>query len=307
VDVVLCDPYDWPELEDASFDAVVCGQTLEHVEYPWRLLTSISAKLKPGGLAMVVAPSRGPEHRYPRDCYRFLPDGLRALAKLAGLAPVEVGHLAGEGAFTDGSGQWGDCYGIFSKPNRRDLPPLEAASSGGPSESASAGEDRPDGYFEFERRDEGLPAGPSPRHRGARTRPHPQCSARWNGCGLDLEPMTGREGWAFAIRREAAVQVGAIPPGIVTYFGDDYVFAGVREHGKGVARIRSLGVYHHMNAMIRALGIATDCSSDLRAWHGFLAERMRTSPRPRVWADAIARCYGMSASAGHREAAVERG
>lgn len=60
VDLVLADPYDWPEIENMSFDAVVCGQTLEHVEYPWRLMVSIAARLTPGGLAMVVAPSRGP-------------------------------------------------------------------------------------------------------------------------------------------------------------------------------------------------------------------------------------------------------
>lgn len=153
VDVVLSDPYDWPELEDASFDAVVCGQTLEHVEYPWRLMTSIAATLKPGGLAMVVAPSRGPEHRYPRDCYRFLPDGLRALAGWAGLAAVEVGHLAGEGDFVDGSSQWGDCYGIFSKPKQSRESIGVSAESRELAGSATAMGRRPDGYFEFDRRE----------------------------------------------------------------------------------------------------------------------------------------------------------
>ncbi|HPC84218.1 MAG TPA: methyltransferase domain-containing protein [Thermoanaerobaculaceae bacterium] len=153
VDVVLSDPYDWPELEDASFDAVICGQTLEHAEYPWRLMASIASKLKPGGLAMIVAPSRGPEHRYPRDCYRFLPDGLRALGRWAGLAAVEVGHLAGGGAFADGSSQWGDCYGVFSRPKQSCKPCWVGAESRERAGSATAMGRRPDGYFEFDRRE----------------------------------------------------------------------------------------------------------------------------------------------------------
>lgn len=35
-------------------------------------------------------PSSGPEHRYPVDCWRFYPDGMRAFAKIARLHCIEV-------------------------------------------------------------------------------------------------------------------------------------------------------------------------------------------------------------------------
>jgi hypothetical protein len=46
--------------------------------------------VRPGGLIFLLAPSRGPEHRYPVDCWRFYPDGFRALAKWAGVHLLEV-------------------------------------------------------------------------------------------------------------------------------------------------------------------------------------------------------------------------
>ena len=46
--------------------------------------------LRPGGHIFLIAPSRGPEHRYPQDCWRFYPDGYRALARFAQIELVEV-------------------------------------------------------------------------------------------------------------------------------------------------------------------------------------------------------------------------
>ncbi|MDD4478561.1 MAG: class I SAM-dependent methyltransferase [Mesotoga sp.] len=87
VDIVAPDPYDWP-IEDNSFDVVISGQCLEHVEYPWRTVEEIARVLKPGGMCCIIAPSNGPEHRYPIDCYRYMPDGMKAMAKDAGLKVV---------------------------------------------------------------------------------------------------------------------------------------------------------------------------------------------------------------------------
>lgn len=126
VDLVPRDPYDWTELEDDSFDVIVSGQTLEHVEFPWLTMVQIARKLKPGGLACLIAPSRGREHRYPVDCYRYLPDGMRALAKWCGLAVMETGLVDKAQRFKDGSEKWGDCHCTLTKESSLD----DAAANG---------------------------------------------------------------------------------------------------------------------------------------------------------------------------------
>lgn len=45
----------------------------------------ISRVLKDEGMACIIAPSGGVEHRYPLNCWRFYPDGFKALAKYSGL------------------------------------------------------------------------------------------------------------------------------------------------------------------------------------------------------------------------------
>lgn len=65
VDLVPADPYYWREIEAGTFDVVISGQMLEHVEYPKYILREISRVLKPGGLACVIAPTEGPEHEPP--------------------------------------------------------------------------------------------------------------------------------------------------------------------------------------------------------------------------------------------------
>lgn len=84
VDLVVKDKYAWPCLSD-HFDAVVSGQCLEHVEFPWETMREIARVLKPGGLAHIIVPHRWPIHNYPVDCWRFNPDGMDALGKWAGL------------------------------------------------------------------------------------------------------------------------------------------------------------------------------------------------------------------------------
>lgn len=85
VDYVPADPYCWPELHDESFDAIISGQAFEHIEYPWLIIEEMNRVLRKNGLICIVAPSRGPEHKYPLDCWRYYPDGFRALAKWAHL------------------------------------------------------------------------------------------------------------------------------------------------------------------------------------------------------------------------------
>jgi len=90
VDVVLTNPYDWQEIAPESADVIVAGQTFEHTEFFWETMRQITRTLKTNGLCCILVPSSGPEHRFPVDCWRMYPDGLRALARYAGLEVIEA-------------------------------------------------------------------------------------------------------------------------------------------------------------------------------------------------------------------------
>lgn len=78
VDVVQDDPYRLP-FEDASMDACLASSVFEHAEFFWLLFEEALRVLRPHGLFYVNAPSNGPIHRHPVDCWRFYPDSGRAL------------------------------------------------------------------------------------------------------------------------------------------------------------------------------------------------------------------------------------
>ncbi len=64
---------------DASFEAVVAQQVLEHVYDPAAAAREMQRVLRPGGVLLVSAPFIYPLHGLPYDFQRFTPFGLRAL------------------------------------------------------------------------------------------------------------------------------------------------------------------------------------------------------------------------------------
>ena len=66
---------------DCVFDAVISGQTLEHVGRPWVFMPELERVLKPGGYMCVVAPHTFKYHTEggSPDCWRVWPDGMRDL------------------------------------------------------------------------------------------------------------------------------------------------------------------------------------------------------------------------------------
>jgi len=72
--------------EKREYDWIICQATLEHVTDPVAAIKNLATVLKSGGrIYLHTAGIEFPIHRYPLDCYRFLPDGLRAMAQLAHL------------------------------------------------------------------------------------------------------------------------------------------------------------------------------------------------------------------------------
>lgn len=106
VDIHMSDPNVIP-LENSSIDIVLCGQMLEHCPRFWLLFPEMLRILSDKGFLFLIAPSAGPIHRFPVDCYRFYPDSYKALAEDAGCDLVEV--------FMDKRGPWRDLVGVFTR------------------------------------------------------------------------------------------------------------------------------------------------------------------------------------------------
>ena len=113
VDRVATRPYRYPVASNST-DLVISGQVFEHIEFFWLAWLEMSRIVRRGGLIFLLAPSRGPEHRYPVDCWRFYPDGFRALAKWSGVALLEVTTDWEEDPDPE-SAPWGDTVGVFRR------------------------------------------------------------------------------------------------------------------------------------------------------------------------------------------------
>ena len=126
VDLVPDDPYRWRALPDSSIDVVISGQAFEHIDYPWLTIQEIARVLRGDGIAAIVAPSAGPVHRFPKDCWRFYPDGMPALAASAGLRVVEHhwddGYAYPENAF------WGEAFAVLQRPSADPAAPFGTIS-----------------------------------------------------------------------------------------------------------------------------------------------------------------------------------
>ncbi len=116
VDVILSSPYRWDAIKSGEFDIVVSGQAFEHIEWFWLTILEINRVLKPGGICCIVAPAAGYEHKYPVDCWRFYPDGFRALAKFADMEVLHASMQWEPLGYADGSDEWKDAVLVAKKP-----------------------------------------------------------------------------------------------------------------------------------------------------------------------------------------------
>lgn len=101
VDIVM-QPYKI-DIKDSSVDLVISGQTIEHCRNPFRLVGEMVRVLKRESHIILIAPFRWSVHRYPIDCWRFLPDGMQCLFDESGVTMVES-KIIGD-----------DCYAIGKK------------------------------------------------------------------------------------------------------------------------------------------------------------------------------------------------
>lgn len=123
VDVVMKKPYRVP-LKSGSVDVVISGQVFEHIPFFWASALEIARLLKPGGLFLMTVPSRGHTHTSV-DCWRYYPDGVRAMAAFAGLTVVRAttdfppragGPRHRYHQIKTPEHYWGDTVGVLQKP-----------------------------------------------------------------------------------------------------------------------------------------------------------------------------------------------
>lgn len=127
VDVVMKRPYSVP-VKSNSADVVFAGQVFEHVPFFWASMLELARVMKPHGHLFLTVPSRGHVHSL-YDCWRYYPDGLRAMAAFSGLElreahtdfppTVESDRPRPRHDFASidaANYYWGDTVGVFRKP-----------------------------------------------------------------------------------------------------------------------------------------------------------------------------------------------
>ncbi len=86
----VCDITGIP-VEDATFDAVLCTEVIEHHPEPIRVLYELARILKPGGRLLVTAPLGSGIHQEPFHYYGgFTPYWYRAFLEKAGFETIAV-------------------------------------------------------------------------------------------------------------------------------------------------------------------------------------------------------------------------
>jgi SAM-dependent methyltransferase len=117
VDIVITDPYKFP-LPDECADIVVSSSCFEHSEMFWLTFLEVMRILKPDGLFYLSAPSNGVYHTYPVDCWRFFPDGGKALVTWAKRNNINAALLESYIGYKDADMIWNDFTAIFIKDEK---------------------------------------------------------------------------------------------------------------------------------------------------------------------------------------------
>lgn len=86
--------HDMP-IENEKFDAVLCTQVLEHLEWPRESAREMYRVLKVGGTLYMTVPMAQNEHQIPYDFFRYTSYGIHSICRHAGFRDVEITPFGG--------------------------------------------------------------------------------------------------------------------------------------------------------------------------------------------------------------------
>jgi len=81
------DPYRFP-IPENTYDIVLSGQVIEHVQEIWKWMGELKRIVKNNGIIFTINPVSWPFHEAPLDCWRIFPSGIEAIAKYSQLEVV---------------------------------------------------------------------------------------------------------------------------------------------------------------------------------------------------------------------------
>lgn len=105
-------------VEDSTFDAILCTEVLEHLEWPRESVQEFCRVLKVGGRLFLTVPMSHDEHQIPYDFFRYTSYGLRSICEHAGFAEVDIAPLGG-GMFVRWAYELPRMMAIFPTSRRR--------------------------------------------------------------------------------------------------------------------------------------------------------------------------------------------
>lgn len=81
--------------QNESYEAIICTQVLEHIEYPKVALTEFHRVLKPGGKLFITVPQSYGIHGEPENYYNFTRYGMQSMFKNTGFDIVFIEPIGG--------------------------------------------------------------------------------------------------------------------------------------------------------------------------------------------------------------------
>lgn len=82
-------------IDNDTFDAVLCTQVFEHLEWPRDSARELHRIIRPGGRLYLTVPMSHAEHQEPYDYFRYTSFGLRSILSHVGFREIKVVPFGG--------------------------------------------------------------------------------------------------------------------------------------------------------------------------------------------------------------------
>ena len=105
--------------DNESFDLIVSTSCFEHDYHFWETFAEMVRVLKKDGIIYINAPSAGPYHCYPIDCWRFYADSWKGLAKWCReYRKMDIEIIE---SYIEPIGEFHDSVGVFKKITQKEI------------------------------------------------------------------------------------------------------------------------------------------------------------------------------------------